>query len=84
MSGIVQGTGTLRYQGRRRDSMALGVGDRFADIRNMHVDAGRFFSEEDVTSRRRYAVIGRVIQQELFGRRIRSARRSRSTTPSSA
>ena len=67
VSGIVQGTGTLRYQGRRRDAMALGVGDRFSDIRNMHVDAGRFFSEEDVTSHRRYAVIGRVIQQELFG-----------------
>jgi len=67
VSGIVQGSATLRYQGRRRDAMALGVGDRFSDIRNMHVDAGRFFSEEDIASHRRYAVIGRVIEQELFG-----------------
>ncbi len=67
VSGIVQGSATLRYQGRRRDAMALGVGDRFSDIRNMHVDAGRFFSEEDIAAHRRYAVIGRVIEQELFG-----------------
>ncbi len=67
ISGMVQGAATLRYQGRRRDAMALGVGEHFASMRNMHVDAGRFFTEEDVSSHRRYAVIGRTIQQEIFG-----------------
>src|SRR5438105_5665004 len=33
VSGIVQGSATFRYQGRRRDSMALGVAERFADMR---------------------------------------------------
>jgi len=67
VSGIVQGTSTLRYESRRRDSMALGVGEHFGDMRNMHVDSGRFFSEEDLDAHRRYAIIGRVIQMELFG-----------------
>lgn len=67
VSGIVQGSGTFRYQGLRRDSMVFGVGERFADMRNMHVDSGRFFNDEDVSSHRRYVVIGRLIQQELFG-----------------
>jgi putative ABC transport system permease protein len=47
--------------------MAFGVGERFTVMRNMHVDAGRFFSQEDLDAHRRYAVIGRVVQQELFG-----------------
>jgi len=67
ISGIVQGAGTLRYKNRRRDSMAFGVGERFTEMRNMHVDTGRFFSGEDLDAHRRYAVIGRVVQQELFG-----------------
>ncbi len=67
VSGVVQGTASMRYLGMRRDSMALGVGEQFADIRNMHVNAGRFFTEEDVAAHRRYAVIGRTVQVELFG-----------------
>jgi putative ABC transport system permease protein len=67
VTGVVSGAATLRYQNRRRDAAAMGVGDRFPDIRNLHVDSGRFFSEEEVIARRRYVVLGRVIQQELFG-----------------
>jgi putative ABC transport system permease protein len=67
VSGIVQGSGTLRYENRRRDSMAFGVGERFTEMRNLHVDAGRFFSAEDLDAHRRYAVIGRVVEDELFG-----------------
>lgn len=67
VSGIVQGAGTFGYQGRQRDAIALGVGDMFASMRNMHIDTGRFFTPEDLASRRRYAVIGRTIQMELFG-----------------
>jgi putative ABC transport system permease protein len=66
VSGVVQGSASLRYGVRRRDSMALGVSDQFADMRNMHVALGRFFSDDDVISHRRYIVIGRLIQQELF------------------
>lgn len=67
VSGVVQGTATLRYGERRRDSMALGVGVRLKDIRNIAVDQGRWFGDDDVTGHRRYVVIGRTTQQELFG-----------------
>jgi putative ABC transport system permease protein len=67
VSGVVQGTGTMRFEERRRDAMTLGVGTRMKDIRNMVVDQGRWFEEDDVTGHRRYVVIGRTIQQELFG-----------------
>jgi putative ABC transport system permease protein len=67
VTGVVNGAATLRYQNRRRDSFALGVGERFPDIRNLHVDAGRFFTDDDVNAHRRYTVLGRVIQHELFG-----------------
>jgi putative ABC transport system permease protein len=67
ISGMVQGTATLRYENRRRDSMALGVGERFAEIRNMEIGSGRIFTEEDVIAHRRYVIIGRTTQEELFG-----------------
>ncbi|HEY8207434.1 MAG TPA: ABC transporter permease [Myxococcaceae bacterium] len=67
VSGIVQGAATLRYQERRRDSMSLGVGVRMTEIRNFKVDQGRWFTEDDVSGHRRYVVIGRTVQQELFG-----------------
>ena len=67
VTGIVQGSATMRFEGRRRDALAFGVGEHFAAIRNIHVNQGRFFTEEDVGAHRRYVVIGRTIQQELFG-----------------
>lgn len=67
ISGVVQGAATLRYEERRRDSMSLGVGVRMTEIRNIAVDQGRWFTDDDVSGHRRYVVIGRTVQQELFG-----------------
>ncbi|HZS42124.1 MAG TPA: ABC transporter permease [Polyangia bacterium] len=67
LSGIVNGGGTVRYGNRRRDTYVFGVGDRFTDIRNLRVDQGRFFTEDDVAAHRRYVVLGRMLVQELFG-----------------
>jgi putative ABC transport system permease protein len=67
VSGVVSGAASIRYGTRRRDSMMFGVGERFAEIRNLQVDVGRFFTEEDVNAHRKYAIIGRVIQTEIFG-----------------
>jgi putative ABC transport system permease protein len=57
----------VRFGSRRRDTYVFGVGERFMEIRNMKVDQGRFFSEDDVHAHRRYVVLGRVLQSELFG-----------------
>lgn len=67
VSPVVQGAGTLRYLGRERDVMVLGVGPAFSDLRNMHVDVGTFVRDEDLASRRRVAILGRTAVRELFG-----------------
>ncbi|MBL8681459.1 MAG: ABC transporter permease [Myxococcales bacterium] len=67
ISPMVMGGGAVRFKGRTRDTMILGVGPAFSDLRNMHVDRGSFVREEDVDSRRRVCVLGRTIVKELFG-----------------
>ncbi len=67
VTGIVNGGGTIRYQNRRRDTFVLGVGARFDEIRQMRVDQGRFFAEEDIDAHRRFAIVGRTVLSELFG-----------------
>jgi putative ABC transport system permease protein len=67
LSGIVSGGGRVRNGSRWRDTFVFGVSDRFQEIRNLKIDQGRFFSEDDVDAHRRYVVLGRLIQAELFG-----------------
>jgi putative ABC transport system permease protein len=67
ISPMVMGGGAVRYKGRTRDTMVLGVGPAFSDLRNMHVERGSFVRSEDVDSRRRVCVLGRTIVKELFG-----------------
>lgn len=67
VTGVVNGGGTIRYLNRRRDTFVLGVGARFDEIRQMRVDQGRFFAEEDIDAHRRFVVLGRTVVSELFG-----------------
>ncbi len=67
VSPVVTGGGTVRYRTRQRDTMVLGVGPQFSDLRNMHVDLGEFVREEDLQARRRVAILGRRVVRELFG-----------------
>jgi putative ABC transport system permease protein len=67
VSGAVMGNGTIRFRGRQRDTVVFGVGAAFSDLRNMHVDRGSFIRDEDVSARRRVAILGRTTVRELFG-----------------
>ena len=67
VSGMVAAGGEVRYQNRRRDTYVFGVGARFGEIHNMGVETGRFLSDDDAEGHRRYAVLGKVVQEELFG-----------------
>ncbi|MBL9007142.1 MAG: ABC transporter permease [Myxococcales bacterium] len=67
VTAVVNGGATVRFQNRRRDTFVLGVGGRFDEIRQMRVDQGRFFAEEDIDAHRRYAVLGRTVVREIFG-----------------
>ncbi len=46
-----------------------GVTPDFQEVRNFNVQDGSFFSEADMTSRARVAVLGRTVVQNLFGDR---------------
>jgi putative ABC transport system permease protein len=76
VTGIVIGAGTVKYRNRTRGTTVIGASENFQEVRGLHANVGSFFSEEDVVSRRRVAVIGRTVLRELFrdenplGRRI--------------
>ena len=66
VSPSVMGGGTVRYLGRERDVPVFGVGPAFSDLRGIHVDVGTFIRDEDMTSRRRVAILGRTVVREVF------------------
>ncbi|MCC7386148.1 MAG: ABC transporter permease [Deltaproteobacteria bacterium] len=67
VSPLVFGNAELKIDDLRRNVMVVGVGERYAELRNMAVDRGRFFTEEDLEARRRVLVIGQTVVRELFG-----------------
>jgi putative ABC transport system permease protein len=67
VSPTIFGSGELRVGELRRSVLVLGVGARYADLRNMRVGRGSFFSSEDMESRRKIVVVGETIVRELFG-----------------
>ncbi len=67
VSGVVNGSGPVRYRGRTRNVMVLGVEEDYPAIRHIGADVGSFVTAEDVRSRRRVAVLGRTVAGELFG-----------------
>ncbi|MGB9600978.1 MAG: ABC transporter permease, partial [Myxococcota bacterium] len=60
------GGGNTKYQNRQRDLMIIGTNETFSYIHNMPVESGSFISEEDVSSRKKVAVIGHTVLKELF------------------
>ena len=45
---VVFGAGEVKFGNRGRDTSILGVSEGFPYVRNIHVEVGRFFDEEDV------------------------------------
>jgi putative ABC transport system permease protein len=53
--------------GKERDILVLGVAPDYARVRNLQVLAGRFFDEEDYTSRAHVAVVTQKFADKVFG-----------------
>jgi len=49
-----------------------GVTPAFPEVRNFHVETGAFFTDADMASRARVAVLGRTVVENLFGDRAAS------------
>jgi len=66
-SPIVGQPATAKARNSTYDTRFEGVSHQYLEIRNYETLRGRFFDEQDVSSRRKVAVIGYTIFRELFG-----------------
>ena len=57
----------IRQGGRYSDAGIHGVGEHYLVINNDTLNSGRFLTEEDVLRRRRVAIIGTEVREDLFG-----------------
>ncbi len=63
---LVAGKQELRYRDRRHEpEMVTGVNQDFPEVHNFYVARGRFFSEIDLRHRRKVAVVGQTVADEL-------------------
>ena len=67
VTGIVIGSGEVKYYNRTRNVTVIGASENFQEVRGLRVNVGTFFTADDVRSRRRVAVIGRTVLRENFG-----------------
>jgi len=57
----------VKYKNRNTSTNIIGVTADYPDVRNYRVQNGRFFTERDVRSSRKVAVIGPTTAANLFG-----------------
>ncbi|HRY60182.1 MAG TPA: ABC transporter permease [Patescibacteria group bacterium] len=62
---------STRYQvtlkGANTNTAVLGTTPEYADIRNVSMDKGSFFTSEDVSSKAKVAVLGPTVVTDIFG-----------------
>src|SRR3989304_4628264 len=69
VSSITVGTADIRFTNRERKVMVIGADEEFTVVINIEVDAGRYFTRDDVDASRRVCTIGYTVKNELFGSR---------------
>jgi len=57
---------TAKARNLTYDTTLTGVGSQYPEIRDYTVQGGRFFDDEDVSQRRKVAVLGNTVFKELF------------------
>ncbi len=66
MTPLVGGKATAKYRDRQHDpDFVFGVNENWPEVSNYTVDRGRFFSQLDLKARRKVAVVGPKIVDEL-------------------
>lgn len=58
---------TVKYEDNNTDTVVYGGTTNYSDAWEWSVEAGEFFTEEDMNSMARVAVLGRTVVRELFG-----------------
>ncbi|MGB9867704.1 MAG: ABC transporter permease [Bacillota bacterium] len=57
----------VKYGTESRDTSVQGVTEDFPELRNHQPERGSFFTADDVKGRRRVAVLGKTVAEDLFG-----------------
>ncbi|ACF11896.1 ABC transporter related [Chlorobaculum parvum NCIB 8327] len=66
-SGYVTGTAQMVYLNRNWSSTVEGVGIEYGKMRSTIPTIGRWFTSDEIRSRRKVAIIGTTVASELFG-----------------
>jgi len=67
VSPVLTGSATAKYGTRTYDCNLVGVNEQYATVRDLQLQAGRFFGQIDVSTRQRVALLGQNVVNELFG-----------------
>ncbi|GMU94213.1 MAG: multidrug ABC transporter substrate-binding protein [Candidatus Hydrogenedentota bacterium] len=67
VSPVVLGAGAVQLGDRRRNTMILAVTPAFEVVRNLHVQSGRFVSDQDIEKNNKVCILGTKVRDELFG-----------------
>jgi putative ABC transport system permease protein len=66
VSPVVRTGGQVIGGGNNWSTMIYGVTPAYFSIRNWEIESGEFFTDRDVTGRRKVAVLGATVAKELF------------------
>lgn len=64
--GLTMGSAPIRYEGKSKVSQIFGTTANYTNVRNSNFESGGFFTQADVNSGRKVAVIGYKIAEDLF------------------
>ena len=67
ISAIVMSGGQVIGNGNNWSTSIMGVDPTYLEIRGWELDVGEFFTERDVRSRKKVAVLGQTIVKQIFG-----------------
>ncbi len=67
VSPVVTGSATAKYGTRKYDCSLLGVNEQYATVRDLQLETGRFFTQIDISTRQKVALLGQNVVAELFG-----------------
>lgn len=69
ISGYVNGRTQVVANGNNHNTLLQGVSVDYADMRNSQAAAGRFFTEEENMEKKRVALLGKTVINEIWGDR---------------
>lgn len=67
VSGNVLGTAQVRYGNLERNCLLIGGMEDLDEIRELHVQPGRFIDAQDIDKNNKVCIIGQKLKKDLFG-----------------